>query len=122
MEEVQPDLFPRVFQLTEELLAWNAVDTKLDTISCKGINPRPLLGQTTADVDYTLEPATYLIPKISWIKFWEKSTNCTRGECSYVGCTNKPLLEDTYGSKVRVMATRIATLPPYAADATIGKV
>jgi len=89
MEEVQPDLFPRVFQLTEELLAWNAVDTKLDTISNKGINPRPLLGQTTADVDYLLEPATYLIPRISWIKFWEMSTNCTRGTCSYAECTNK---------------------------------
>ena len=34
----------------------------------------------------------------------------------------KPLLEDTYGSKVRAMATRIATLLPYAADAAIGKV
>ena len=83
MEEVQPDLFPRVFQLTEELLAWNAVDTKLDTISNKGINPRPLLGQTTADVDYLLTP------RISWIKFWEMSTNCTRGTCSYAECTNK---------------------------------
>ena len=34
----------------------------------------------------------------------------------------KPVEEDTYGSKVRAMATSIATLLPYAADATIGKV
>ena len=88
MEGVEPDLFPRVFQLTKELFAWNAVNTSLDTILNKGINPRPLLGQTTADVDYHLEP-TNKIPRISWIKFWEMSTKCTRGECSYVGCTNE---------------------------------
>ena len=89
MEEVQPDLFPRVFQLTEELPAWNVVDSQKDTIPNKGINPRPLLGQTAADVVYLLEPATYQIGRMSWIKFWEMSTKSERGTCSYVECTNK---------------------------------
>ena len=89
MEEVQPDLFPRVFQLTEELPAWNTVGTTLDSIPRRGMNPRPLLGQTAADVVYLLEPATYQIGRMSWIKFWEMSTNSTRGTCSYAGCTNE---------------------------------
>ena len=87
MEEVQPDLFPRVFQLTEELPAWNAVGTTLDSIKHKGMNARPLLGQTAADVDgvvYHLEPA-----KMSLIKFWETATKSKRGTCSYAGCTNE---------------------------------
>ena len=89
MEEVQHDLFPRVFQLTEELPAWNAVGTTLDSIKNKGMNPRPLLGQTAADVDYHLEPVAPNEEKMSLIKFWEKSTNSTRGTCSYAGCTNE---------------------------------
>ena len=85
MEEVQPDLFPRVFQLTEELPAWNTVGTTLDSIPKKGMNPRPLLGQTAADVVYHLEPAPNQ-GKMSLIKFWEMSTNSTRGTCSYANC------------------------------------
>ena len=86
MEEVlELDWFPRVFQLTEELTAWNVADSKLDTIPNVGVNPRSLLGREKAEHEYELHPKKQL----SWIKFWESATGKTRELCSYIDCTEK---------------------------------
>ena len=83
-----------MFQLTEELTAWNVADSKLDTIPNVGMNPRSLLGREKAEHEYELHPKKQL----SWIKFWESATGKTRELCSYIDCTEKA---DTGGHMAR---------------------